>query len=186
MNEVIKSQSCVVGEQHSAILIVITIYVAEPEGWTLILLSPTMKRTNSLYKSLVLPSIWSLNRKVDWHEARLLFTSTRSHPAMQWSHSLNGCLQSQDLILCQLTGATAAAPATLIASESAGVQGRPAIFITTRLLAAGLPLSNVQHVTDSSLEESHMSSSARRENKHGLLLRLGCCCCCFEPVLSQS
>lgn len=174
-----------IGELHSAILIVITIHFVKPEGWTLILLSPTMKRTSSLYKSLVLPSIWSLNQKVDWHKVRLLFTSTRGHPAMQWSHSLNACLQSRDLILCQLTGATASAPATLIASESAGVQGRPAIFITTRLLAAGLPLSNVQHVTDSSLEESHMSSSAQRENKHGWLSCLGCCCC-FEPGLSQS
>lgn len=111
--------------------------------WTLILLSPTMKRMSSLYKSLVHPSIWSLNRKVDWHEMLLLFTSTRSHPAMQWSHSPNACLQSWDLIPCQITGATAATPATLIASESAGVQGRPAIFISTWLLAAGLPLSNV-------------------------------------------
>lgn len=168
-----------------AIFIVITIHVAEPEVWTLILLSPAMKRMSSLYKSLVHPSIWSLNRKVDWHEVRLLFTSTRSHPAMQWSHSPNACLQSWDLIPCQITGATAATPATLIASESAGVQGRPAIFISTWLLAAGLPLSNVQHVTDSSQEESHMSSSVQRENKHGLLSCLGCCCC-FDPDLSQN
>lgn len=160
--------------------IVITIHVAEPEAWTLILLSPTMKRMSSLYKSLVHPSIWSLNRKVDWHEVRLLFTSTHSHPVMQWSHSPNACLQSWVLISCQITGATAATPATLIASESAGVQDRPTIFISTWLLAAGLPLSNVQHVTDSSQEESHMSSSVQRENKHGWLSCLSYCCC-FDP-----
>lgn len=158
-----------IGAQHPAILIVITIHVAKPEGWTLILLSLTMKRMSSLYKSLIHPSIWSLNRKVDWHEVLLLFTSTHSHPAMQRSHSVNGRLQSGDLIPCQLTGATAAAPATLIASESAGVQGRPAIFISTPLLVAGLPLSNVQHVTDSFREESHILSSTQRENKQ-------CCC----------
>lgn len=150
-----------------AIFIVITIHVAKPEGWTLILLSPTMKRMSSLYKSLVHLSIWSLNRKVDWHEVRLLFTATRSHPAMQWSHSPNACLHSRDLISSQIIGATAATPATLIASESAGVQGRPAIFISSWLLVAGLPLSNVQHVTDSSQEESHMSRIVQRKNKHG-------------------
>lgn len=110
----------------------------------------------------------------DWPDrnathALLVFASTHSHRSHADTQQCNDLIHRTHVSRAEIWSSASSLepllrPCNINSQRKCCEWGRPAIFITTRLFVARLPLSNIQHVTGSLWEESSVFSSEARGN----------------------